>query len=424
MDTQPLRHRSNSHASLTPLAFFICALIVVAVLCGANIAAAADWPQFRGPDGQGHSAERGLPTEWSETDNIVWKTPIDGLGWSSPTIRQGQLWITTAIEEDGSLRAVCLDTRTGKVLHDVEVFRKKDLGRINNKNSHASPTPVIDGDRIYVHFGAHGTACLSSRGEILWRNEELVYDHRHGPAGSPVLWKDLLIVSCDGTDKQFIVALDTLTGQIKWQTPREGRMAYSTPLVIRVGDSDQVVSPGGDAVAAYNPASGQEIWRFRYDGYSVVPRPVFGHGLVYVSSGYDSPIMYAIHTESRGDITESGAAWTLRRGAPHNPSPLLVGEELYLVSDLGVASCVNAKTGESNWQLRLGGGFSASPMSNDGKIYFTNEEGLTTVMAAGKKAQKLFSNQVEGRTLASLATSDHAIFLRTDKAVYRIQNPK
>jgi outer membrane protein assembly factor BamB len=389
-----------------------------------NSATAADWPQFRGPDGQGHSTERGLPTEWSETESVAWKTPIDGLGWSSPTIRGQQLWITTAIEEEGSLRAVCLDTRTGKILHDVEVFRKKDLGRINNKNSHASPTPVIDGDRIYVHFGAHGTACLSSRGEILWKNEVLVYDHRHGPAGSPVLWKDLLIASCDGTDKQFVVAFDTLTGQIKWQTPREGRMAYSTPLVIRAGDADQVVSPGGDAVAAYDPASGREIWRFRYDGYSVVPRPVFGHGLVYVSSGYDSPIMYAIHADSKGDVTENGAAWTLRRGAPHNPSPLLIGDELYLISDLGVASCVDAKTGDQHWQTRIGGGFSASPLANEGKIYFTNEEGLTTVMAAGKKAQKLFSNQVEGRTLASLATSDHAIFLRTDKAIYRIQSAK
>ncbi|HEY2837900.1 MAG TPA: PQQ-binding-like beta-propeller repeat protein [Pirellulales bacterium] len=422
MDELVARHRPTPHARQACLAFSIFSLAIA--LCLGNQAAAADWPQFRGPDGQGHSTERGLPTEWSETENVAWKTPIDGLGWSSPTIRQGQLWITTAIEEEGSLRALCLDVRSGKILRDVEVFHKKDLGRINSKNSHASPTPVIDGDRIYVHFGAHGTACLSSRGEILWRNEELIYDHRHGPAGSPVLWKDLLIVSCDGTDKQFVVAFDTLTGHIKWRTPREGRMAYSTPLVIHVDDADQVVSPGGDSVASYDPASGAEIWRFRYDGYSVVPRPVFGHGLVYVSSGYDSPTLYAIRPDGKKDVTETGAAWTLRRGAPHNPSPLLIGDELYLVSDLGVASCVDAKTGDSLWQLRLGGGFSASPLANDGKIYFTNEEGLTTVMAAGKTAKKLSANQVEGRTLASLATSDHAIFLRTDKAVYRIQNPK
>jgi len=402
----------------------LACVVVLGTFGPAGMAMAADWPQFRGPDGQGHSTERGLPTEWSETENVVWKTPIDGLGWSSPTIRQGQIWITTAIEAEGSLRAVCLDTRTGKILRDVEVFHKEDLGRIQSKNSHASPTPVIDGERIYVNFGAHGTACLSSRGEILWRNQELEYDHRHGPAGSPVLWKDLLIVNCDGADKQFVVAFDTLTGAIKWTRPREGRMAYATPLTIRVGDADQLVSPGGDAVVSYDPANGKEIWRFRYDGYSVVPRPVFGHGLTYVSSGYDSPILYAIRVDGQGDVTENGAAWTLRRGAPHNPSPLLNGDELYFVSDLGVASCVDARTGESHWQLRLGGGFSASPMENEGNIYFTNEDGLTTVMAAGKAAKKLFANQVEGRTLASLATSDHAIFLRTDKALYRIQSGK
>ncbi|HEY1601224.1 MAG TPA: PQQ-binding-like beta-propeller repeat protein [Pirellulales bacterium] len=394
--------------------------LVMVVVAGCLPARAADWPQFRGPDGQGHSAETALPISWSETENIVWKTPILGLGWSSPVIRNEQIWITTAILDPASLRALCLDAKSGQVVYDVEVFKKDDLGPIHTKNSHASPTPIIEDDRVYVHFGSHGTACLTTRGEVLWRNQEMVYDHRHGPAGSPVIWHDLLIVSCDGTDKQFVVALDKKTGEIRWRTDRSGRMAYCTPLAIRVDGVDQIVSPGGDQVVGYAPTTGEELWRFRYDGYSVVPRPVFGHGLVFVSSSYDSPVLYAIRP-GHGDITETGAAWSLRRGAPHNPSPLLIGDELYIVSDVGVATCLDAVSGDQHWQSRLGGGFSASPLAAEGRIYFTNEEGLTTVMEAGTEVKKLSENQVEGRTLASLATSDHALFLRTDLALYRIQ---
>ncbi|HEY4310179.1 MAG TPA: PQQ-binding-like beta-propeller repeat protein [Pirellulales bacterium] len=409
--------RSLLATPLRPIWSVVISLGIVATATG------EDWPQFRGPDGQGHSNERGLPIEWSETQNVAWKQPIEGLGWSSPTIVAGQIWLTTANTEQGTLQAVRLDAKSGQEISYFEVFRKDDLGPIHNKNSHASPTPIIEGDRVYVHFGAHGTACLSTAGEVLWRNEDLKYDHRHGPAGSPVIFGELLIISCDGTDKQFVVALDKKTGQTRWQTDRTGRMAYSTPLVIDVEGQKQLVSPGGDQVVSYAPDTGKEIWRFRYDGYSVVPRPVFGHGLVFVSSAYDSPVLYAIRLPGTGDITETAAAWSMRRGAPNNPSPVLVGDELYIVSDLGIATCVDAETGEQHWQTRLGGGFSASLLEAEGNIYFTNEEGLTTVMAADKSSKKLATNQVEGRTLASLATTDGAIFLRTDKALYRIQSP-
>ena len=400
------------------------AWLLLVLLTFSGTLCAEDWPQFRGPDGQGHSSEHGLPIEWSETQNVAWKQPIEGLGWSSPVIVAGQVWMTTAIADTGSLKAVRLDAKTGQQISYIDVFHKDDLGPIHAKNSHASPTPVIEGGRVYVHFGAHGTACLSTEGEVLWRNQELAYDHRHGPAGSPVLWQDLLIVSCDGTDKQFVVALDKKTGEVRWRTDRTGRMAYSTPLVIEVDGKTQLVSPGGDQVVAYAPTNGEEIWRFRYDGYSVVPRPVFGHGLIFVSSAYDTPVLYAIRMPGEGDITETAAAWSMRRGAPNNPSPVLVGDELYIVSDLGIATCVDAKTGEQHWQSRLGGGFSASLLAAEGHIYFTNEEGLTTVVAANKELDKLGENQVDGRTLASLATAEGAIFLRTDKALYRIEAAK
>lgn len=396
------------------------------VLIAAAIAPAAadEWPQFRGPDGQGHASQRGLPAEWSETKNVVWKTPVEGLGWSSPVIRGKQIWLTTATDEGRSLRAVCVDLDSGKIVHDVEVFQVESPGSVHSKNSHASPSAVLEGDRVYVHFGDNGTACLSSDGKVLWRNNELKYAHGHGPAGSPVLYKDLLIASCDGTDIQYVAALDKRSGKLRWKTDRKGRMAYSTPLVIRVGNEDQLISTGGDAVVAYAPTDGEELWRVRYDGYSEVPRPVYGQGLVFISSGYDSPVLYAIRPDGRGDVTDTHVAWTLSKAAPLNPSPLLIGSALYLVSDKGIATCLDAKTGEQRWQKRVPGNYSASPLAADGKIYLTNETGLTTVLDDTEEYQELAANQVEGRTLASLAVSGRALYLRTDTHLYRIEERK
>ncbi|HVX60840.1 MAG TPA: PQQ-binding-like beta-propeller repeat protein [Pirellulales bacterium] len=398
-----------------------CGLVALCLLVVTAPARADDWPQFRGPDGQGHAGQRGLPLEWSEGQNIVWKAPVPGLGWSSPTILGRQIWLTTALDEGRSLHVVCMDRETGEVQHDVEAFQIADPGKIHSKNSHASPSPILEGDRVYVHFGDNGTACLSTDGKVLWRNQELIYAHGHGPGGSPVLYKDLLIVSCDGTDRQFVAALDKHSGKLRWQTKREGRMAYSTPLVIHAAGRDQVISTGGDAVVSYNPADGEEIWRVRYDGYSEVPRPVYGQGLVFICSGYNTPLLYAIRPDGEGDVTDTHVAWKTTKAAPLNPSPLLIGEELYFVSDRGVAVCADAKTGEQHWQKRLPGNYSASPLAADGRIYFTNETGETTVIAPGKEFKSLASNLVDGRTLASLAVSGKAIYLRTDTHLYRIE---
>ncbi len=385
-------------------------------------ARAADWTQFRGPDGQGHSSESGLPLTWSETDNIVWRTPIEGLGWSSATIQGDQIWLTTAVNEGKSLRAVCLDRDSGSVVHNVEVLQKDEPGPIHGKNSHASPTPILEKDRVYLHFGAHGSACINTAGEVLWRNTELKYNHQHGPGGSPVIYDDLMIVICDGTDKQFVAALDKNTGKVRWKTDRQGPMAYCTPLVITVAGKDQVFCPGGEMAAAYDPRTGEELWRVKHPGYSVVPRPVVGHGLVFFSSSYNTAVLFAVRIDGSGDVTDSAIAWKLERGAPHNPSPLLIGDELYIVSDKGIAQCLDAKTGEQHWLHRLGGEFSASPMLADGRIYFLNETGETTVIKPGKEYEELAINQVEGRTLASLSTAGKSIFLRTNLALYRIEN--
>ncbi|MGE3407107.1 MAG: PQQ-binding-like beta-propeller repeat protein [Pirellulales bacterium] len=382
----------------------------------------ADWTQFRGPDGQGHSSESGLPLTWSETENVVWRTPIAGLGWSSVAIQGDQIWLTTATDEGESLRAVCLDRQSGQIVHDVEALHLDDPGPIHSKNSHASPTPILEKDRVYVHFGAHGSACLNTSGEVLWRNTELKYNHQHGPGGSPVIHDDLMIVICDGADVQFVVAFDKNTGEVRWKTDRQGPMAYCTPLIIQVDGQDQVFCPGGEMAAAYNPRTGEELWRVKHPGYSVVPRPVAGHGLVFFSSSYNTPVLFAVRVNGSGDVTDSHIAWKLERGAPHNPSPLLVGDELYIVSDKGIAQCLDAKTGDQHWLHRLGGEFSASPLLADGRIYFLNEAGETTVIKPGKTYEELAINQVDGRTLASLSTAGKSIFLRTNQALYRIEN--
>jgi outer membrane protein assembly factor BamB len=408
------------------LAKRVSTLIVFLLLCALLqpwSGLSEDWPEFRGPSGQGHSAEKGLPISWSESKNIAWKTAIPGLGWSSPVIQGDRIWLTTALDEGRSLRALCLDRGNGQLLQNIEVFHKENPLRIHAKNSHASPTPILEGDRVYVHFGTNGTACLSKDGRLIWKTE-LPYQHGHGAGGSPALFGDLLIINCDGTDVQYVVALDKETGKIRWKRDRQGKMAYSSPLVIRVNGVDQAVSPGADRVIAYNPHTGEEIWWARYDGYSLVPRPVYGLGLVFICSGYDSPTLFAVKPDGKGDVTDSHVVWTLRRAAPLNPSPLLIDDALYIVSDKGIASCLEAKTGETRWQERLNGEFSASPLYADGHIYLLNEEGETTVMAPGPQFKKLASNSLEGRTLASLAVSGQAIYLRTDHHLYRIQEAK
>ncbi|HEV3215572.1 MAG TPA: PQQ-binding-like beta-propeller repeat protein [Vicinamibacterales bacterium] len=399
-------------------------LLLLLLLTLSGLAAEAqDWPEFRGPTGQGISTERGLPLEWSESRNVIWKTPVPGLGWSSPVVVGGRVWVTTAIEQKGaSLRALAFDVETGREVVNTEVFRLGNARLTNPKNSFASPTPVVEGDRVYVHFGASGTAALTSAGEIVWKTR-LPYDSQHGNGGSPVLYGDLLIINCDGSDTAFVVALDKRTGKVRWKTERRQPwdQAYSTPLVIQVGDRDEVVSVGAYRAAAYDPQSGKEVWRVSYrDGFSNVPRPVYGHGLVYIATGFQEPSLLAVRADGAGDVTKSHVVWTLRRAAPLTPSPLLVGDELYVVSDIGIASCLDATTGEVHWLQRLGGNYSASPIFADGRIYFLSEEGMAIVIAPGKEFRRLAMNQLDGAALASIAVSGGSIFIRTDSHLYRI----
>ena len=385
---------------------------------------AQDWPRFRGPTGEGQSTERGLPLEWSESKNVAWKVPVTGLAWSSPVVANNRVWIDDRDRKPRQRVAAARLLRRGdrQQLLDVEVFRAGRGAAINPKNSHASPTPVVDNGRVYVHFGANGTAALTETGETVWK-ARFPYESQHGSGGSPIVHGDLLIFSCDGADSAFVIALDKHTGKTRWKTWRRQPwdQAYSTPLVIRAGDRDQVVSIGAYRTAAYDPASGKEIWRVNYaDGFSNVPSPVFGHGLVYIATGFQQPTLLAVRADGAGDVTKTHIAWTLTRSAPHTPSPLLVGEELFVVSDTGIATCLDARTGTILWQQRLGGNYSASPVAADGRIYFLAEEGAATVIAPGKEFRRLAVNHLDGITLASMAIANGAIYIRSDKHLYRI----
>jgi outer membrane protein assembly factor BamB len=413
-------------------AFLRCPAFLLILIGSAVHAVEAEWPQFRGPTGQGISAARDLPTSWNATQNVAWKVAVPGRGWSSPVLAGGKVFLTSAVTDPGSsdatLHAVCLDAKDGRLIWDTEVFRPDPAGLavIHRKNSPASATPIIHGDRLYVHFGHMGTAALDLAGQVRWRQLELGYPPTHGNGGSPVLIDGTLIFSADGQENPAVVALATDTGKLRWKTPRQSsarkQFSFSTPLVIEVAGGNQVISPTSGFVGAYDPGDGRELWRTSYgEGYSVVPRPVFAHGLVFVSSGYDQPSVLAIRPQgAAGDVTASHVAWTHKKGAPLTPSMLAVGDELYFVSDGGIATCADARTGTVHWSERLGGDFSASPISAEGRIYFQNESGIGFVVKAGTQFELLAKNELGERTLASSAAVDGALFIRSEAHLWKI----
>jgi outer membrane protein assembly factor BamB len=314
-----------------------------------------------------------------------------------------------------SLRLIAFHKGDGRIAQDVEVFHLADAGKQHEKNSFASPTPLIENDRIYVHYGRLGTAAVTTAGRILWKRQ-LDYAYQHGSGPSPVLHGDLLIVPCDGTDVQYVVALNKNTGEVAWKKdrPQPGAMAYATPLIIEVGGKKQLIAPSAFRTIAYEPETGNELWSVSYgDGFSNVPRPVFAHGLVYLCTGFYKPELLAVRPG--GQI-----AWRYGRGVPLTPSPIVVGEEIYIVSDNGILSCLDARTGKLHYQQRLGGNFSASPVFAAGRIYFQSEEGETIVIAPGSAYKELARSQMPEQTLASLAVSEGSIYLRTATKLYRI----
>lgn len=407
--------------------------ICLGLMIGTVLAAAEaeeNWPAFRGPTGNGLAKSATAPIRWSETENIRWKTAIHGKAWSSPVVWGKQIWMTTATPDGKELSAVCVDRETGRITLDRKIFDVPEPAFCHPFNSYASPTPVVEEGRVYVHFGSPGTACLdTTTGQTLWERRDLPCDHYRGAGSSPILVGDLLILTFDGFDLQYLAALDKHTGKTVWKKPREivystsdgdYKKAFSTPAVLNVGGKPQLISPSAEATIAYDPATGAELWRVRHGGMNAASRPVFGHGLIYLTSGHTAQL-WAVRQGLGGDITETGVAWRVVRGVPTRASLLLVGDLLFMVSDQGVASCLDARTGKTHWQERLGGGYSASPVHCNGCVYFADELGKTHVLKAAPRFERLAVNELDEGCMASPAIVDGALYLRTRTHLYRIE---
>ena len=412
-------------------------------------AADANWPEFRGPRGDGITTSK-LPTTWSETNNVKWKTAIHGKGWSSPVVWGKQVWMTTAPEDGRELFAICVDKETGKVVRNQKLFDVEKPQFVHKFNSHASPTPAIEEGRVYITFGAPGTACLDTKtGKVLWERRDFECNHYRGAGSSPILWKNLLIVNFDGSDHQFIVALDKATGKTVWRKDRsidfkdlgpdgqpkmEGdlRKAFATCHVAELGGVTTLLSQGANALYAYNPRTGEELWRVEErTSHSGGTRPAIGNGLVYIPTGWSQGQTLAIKPGKKGDVLDANAAsaegaklqvaWKSKRGTPKKPSLTLVGERLFGIEDGGVVNCWNAKTGEQIWSERIGGNYSASPIVAGGRLYAFNEEGKGIVIATVGPFAKLAENQLADGVMSSPAVSGNALFVRTKTHLYRIQ---
>jgi len=406
-------------------------LLLIPFLAAAALAT-EDWPQFRGPTADGHSDSTGLPLTWSESENVRWKTEIPGEGWSSPVVLGRQVWMTTALEDGRSLRAICVDRETGKVLHDVEVFHPDPLPPKNPTNSYASPTPVVEPGRVYVCFGTSGSACLdTATAKVIWKNTELTLNHKEGAGSSPMIHGGLYILHCDGMDVQYVAALDKNTGRIAWKTKRSApleaqkpdfRKSYCTPQLIMVAGKEQLICVGAHRAYAYEPKTGKEIWCCDLPGFSNVPRPVFGHGLVYVGTGFMKPELWAIRTDGKGDVSQTHVAWKVAKMTSLKPSLMLIGDMLYMLHDgSGTLTCLNAKTGGQIWQEKIGGSYSASPLYVDGRIYFFNEKGQTTVIKPGRRFEQLATSQLDAGFMATPAVTGRAFIARTKTHLYRLE---
>jgi outer membrane protein assembly factor BamB len=410
-------------------------------LLTASIASADEnWTQFRGSGAQGHSEAKGLPTEWSEESNIVWKTPIDGKAWSSPVVWGDRIWVTNANSKGTSLSVLCLNKKTGKNIYDQELCTVKDPQFCHAFNSYASPTPILEEGLVYLTFGSPYTACLEAEsGKVVWERKDFVCDHFRGSGSSPVIYKNLLILHFDGADHQFVVAMDKKTGDTVWKTTRsvdykdldtagkpkrngDMRKAFGTPLIVKAEGKDILVGAGAMALYGYDPMSGKELWRVDTIGtHSTACRPVAGHGLVFATMGFSKGLLIAVRPDGRGEVTKSHVAWKYSKAAPKKPSLLLDGDLVFMIDDGGIAACIEAKTGNEIWKERIGGNFSASPILADGNIYLFDEDGQGTVIEAARKFKLVARNELDAGCMGSPAVSGDLLIVRTKKALYGIK---
>ncbi len=408
----------------------------------------ADWPEFRGPYGDGHvsapgdSTVVGLPLHWSDTENVKWKTEIPYRGWSTPVVVGNQIWLTTATLDGHDFFVLCIDADTGRVRLNQKLFHSDNPESLGNPmNCYATPSVALEAGRAYVHFGSYGTACLDSGSfKTLWERTDLRCRHYRGPASSPIMFENLLLLTMDGVDVQYLVALDKQTGKTVWKTERsvawndenvpgqmardgDLRKAHSTPLVVNVGGKSQMLSAGAKAAYAYDPGTGKELWRVRYDAWSAAPRPLYENGLAFIVTGFGGKTeLFGIRVDGEGDVTDSHIKWRFDRAVCKTASPILVNGLLYMVSDDGVLTCLEAASGTQVWRERLGGKYAASPIYGDGHIYFFSQEGKSIILKPSRSFESVGTNSLPSGFMASPAVTGKALLLRTKTHLYRIES--
>jgi outer membrane protein assembly factor BamB len=412
-------------------------LLLAAVIAALSL---GQWTEFRGPQGTGLVRDAAIPEKWSETENVRWKVPVHGRAWSSPVILGQQIWLTTATPDGRQLYAMAFDKDSGKTIFDLKLFDVATPQFAHSFNTYASPSPVIEPGRVYVTFGSPGTAALDTKtGKVIWERRDLECNHFRGAGSSPVIFRDLLIMHFDGSDVQYVVALDKRTGRTVWKTPRsvdfkdiepngkikadgDFRKAFATPLIVTVAGQPVLISPGSMAAYGYDPLTGKELWRLEErTSFSSSTRPVTGHGLVYYTTGFNTGQVLAVRPDGRGDVTGTHVVWRSTRGAPKKPSLLLHDDLLFMVNDNGVLTCLEAKTGAELWTGRLNQTYSASPISAGGRVYFFGEDGKATVIEAGRTFKVIAENTLDDGFMATPAIDGAALYVRTKSHLYRIE---
>jgi outer membrane protein assembly factor BamB len=408
--------------------------LLVTLLLAATTVLAENWPFWRGPSRQGDSKETGLPLHWSGDSNVLWKAEVPGEAWSSPIVYGDQVFVTTTTESGVNCHVLAYERTTGKLLWNKKVFEQTPLKK-EQRNSYATPTPATDGERVYGVFGDGSVVALAaSSGDILWEHRDVKFYSQHGLGASPILHGDLLIMPFDGSstgenkrvgwqipwDQAYLLAFDKKTGEVRWKATRgQSRIAHVSPNLMRQGGREILVSGAGDVVQGFNLQNGERLWSVYSQGEGVVPSIVVGEGLIYTVSGFEKPTLRAVKPPAGGE-GEATIAWEQKKGVPMIPSLILAEKRLFGVTEGGVALCLDAESGEIVWQERIGGNQSASPVMAENRIYFLNEEGESTVIEASPVFKILARNNLKEKTQASMAVSQRAFFIRTEKNLFCI----
>ena len=423
---------------MTKILFFALWLICFNLITIQGKAQIKTWTHFRGNNLDGISSAEYAPVKWTSDSNLVWKTVIHDKGWSSPVVYDDQIWMTTAKPEGEKMYAVCVNYQTGEIIHDILLFEPDSIYKKHGLNSFATPTPAIEEGYLYAHFGRYGTACLNTEnGKILWERTDIEFLDIQGPGSSLFIYKNLLILHCEGIYKQYILALDKSTGKTVWQTerPKEiydnlqpiGKKAYITPIVINVNGQDQLISNGSAVCIAYDPNTGKEIWRVVGGIDSTISMPFSEDGLVFFYTGFkvdeeDDKYaeLLAVNPNGEGDIGQTNVIWRMRTPILQLLTPVVNNGLIYTIDTKSIMMCIEAKTGEIVWSKRVKGKYNSSPVYSAGKIYFSSTQGNVIVINEGRDLEIIAENELEGEIWTTPVILDGNILIRTSKYLYKI----